>query len=131
MDKIYQPENLYEAWKKVKAKRGSGGIDGKSLEDFEEGLEDNLRRLHEELRDKTYRPAPVREHLIPKAEKPGQNRKLGIPTVYDRVCQQAMKNRLEPIFEEGFDDASFGYRPMRSAWDAVDKVTEEIREGRE
>ncbi len=131
VDKIYHPENLHVAWKKVKANRGSGGIDGESLEDFEEGLEGNLRRLHEELRDKTYRPAPVREHLIPKAGKPGKYRKLGIPTVYDRVCQQAMKNRLEPIFEEAFDAASFGYRPKRSAWDAVDKVTGEIGEGRE
>jgi len=131
VDKIYHPENLREAWKKVKANRGSGGIDGESLEDFEEELEANLQRLHEELRDKTYRPAPVREHLIPKAGKPGKDRKLGIPTVYDRVCQQAIKNRLEPIFEEAFDDASFGYRPRRSAWDAVDKVTKEIREGRE
>ena len=127
VDKIYHPENLREAWKKVKANRGSGGIDGESLEDFEEELEANLQRLHEELRDKTYRPAPVREHLIPKAGKPGKDRKLGIPTVYDRVCQQAIKNRLEPIFEEAFDDASFGYRPRRSAWDAVDKVKKSFR----
>jgi hypothetical protein len=126
VDKIYHPENLRVAWRKVKANRGSGGIDGESLEDFEEELEANLQRLHEELRDKTYRPAPVREHLIPKAGKPGKDRKLGIPTVYDRVCQQAIKNRLEPIFEEVFDGASFGYRPRRSAWDAVDTVTKEI-----
>lgn len=131
VDKIYHPGNLRLAWEKVRANRGSGGIDGESLEDFEEQLEDNLQRLHEELRDKTYRPAPVREHLIPKAGQPGKYRKLGIPTVYDRVCQQAIKNRLEPIFEEAFDEASFGYRPMRSAWDAVDKGTEEIREGHE
>ena len=131
VDKIYQPGNLRLAWGKVRANRGSGGIDGESLEDFEEQLEGNLQRLHEELRDKTYRPAPVREHLIPKAGQPGKYRKLGIPTVYDRVCQQAIKNRLEPIFEEAFDEASFGYRPMRSAWDAVDKVTEEIGEGHE
>ena len=131
VDKIYHPGNLRLAWEKVRANRGSGGIDGESLDDFEQNLQENLQRLHEELREKTYRSSPVREHLIPKAGQPGKYRKLGIPTVYDRVCQQAMKNRLEPIFEEAFDEASFGYRPMRSALGAVDKVSEEIREGRE
>lgn len=131
VDKVYQPGNLRLAWEKVKANRGSGGVDGESLKDFEQELEVNLQRLHEELRDKAYHPSPVREHLIPKAGQPGKNRKLGIPTVYDRVCQQALKNRLEPIFEETFDEANFGYRPKRSAWDAVDKVTEEIQEGHE
>lgn len=131
VDKIYHPGNLRLAWEKVKCNRGSGGIDGESIGDFERQLEGNLRRLQEELRGRAYRPDPVREHLIPKTGQPGKYRKLGIPTVYDRVCQQAIKNRLEPIFEEVFDAASFGYRPMRSAQGAVDKVSGEIGQGRE
>ena len=131
VDKIYQPDNLRLAWEKVRANRGSGGIDGGSLEDFEQRLEENLQRLHEELRDKAYDPSPVREHLIPKTGQAGKYRRLGIPTIYDRVCQQAIKNRLEPIFEEVFDEASFGYRPMRSAHGAVNKVSREVGEGRE
>ncbi len=103
VDRIYHPGNLRLAWEKVKSNRGSGEIDGESIGGFERRLEANLQRLQEELRGRTYRPEPVREHLIPKTGQPGKYRKLGIPTVYDRVCQQAIKNRLEPIFEEAFN----------------------------
>ena len=88
-------------------------------------------RLHEELKNDRYRPLPVRQKLIPKAGQPGKFRPLGIPAIYDRVCQQALQNRLEPIFEKVFDDASFGYRPGRSTKDALRKIWKEVEEGYE
>jgi RNA-directed DNA polymerase len=130
-DKVYQPKNLRVAWEKVKANRGSGGIDGQSLGEFEQGLDVHLGRLHEDLRTNRYQPLPVKRVDIPKAGKPGETRPLGIPAVYDRVCQQALLNRLEPIFEPDFDDSSVGYRPGRSAKDALRKVWREIEAGAE
>jgi group II intron reverse transcriptase/maturase len=131
VDKVYQPKNLRAAWKKVKANRGSGGIDGQSLEEFEQKCDQHLLRLHEELRTDRYQPLPVRRVDIPKAGKPGETRPLGIPAVYDRVCQQALLSRLEPIFDPLFDDSSFGYRPGRSAKDALRKMWREIEAGAE
>ena len=119
IDKVYKRKNLEMAWERVKANRGAGGVDGQSIDDFAEVREEQLDRLHEDLRDDAYRPQPVRQKRIPKAGKPGAHRELGIPTVYDRVCQQALLNRLEPIFEPVFDDASFGYRRGRSQHDAL------------
>ena len=90
-----------------------------------------LDRLQGELKEDVYQPQPVRQVQIPKAGKPGEFRTLGIPTIYDRVCQQALLNRLEPIFEPVFDDANFGYRRGRSTKDALRKVWKEIKRGRE
>ena len=90
-----------------------------------------MDRLHRELKEDVYRPQPVRQVQIPKAGKPGEFRTLGIPTIYDRVCQQALLNRLEPIFEPVFDEANFGYRRGRSTKDAMRKVWKEIQSGRE
>ena len=90
-----------------------------------------LDRLQRELKDDGYRPLPVRQHPIPKRDKPGEYRVLGIPAIYDRVCQQALLNRLEPVFEPLFDDASFGYRRGRSPKDALRKVWKEIQTGAE
>lgn len=131
IDKVYKRKNLEMAWERVKANRGAGGVDGQSIGDFAEVLDEQLDRLHEELRGDAYRPQPVRRKRIPKAGKPGKYRELGIPTVYDRVCQQALLNRLEPIFEPVFDDASFGYRRGRSQHDALRKVWKELKTGRE
>jgi RNA-directed DNA polymerase len=131
VDKVYQPKNLRGAWEKVRANRGSSGLDGQSLEEFEQALDEHLERLHEELRADRYQPLPVRRVEIPKAGKPDERRPLGIPAVYDRVCQQALLNRLEPIFEPVFDDSSFGYRPGRSAKEALRKVWREIEAGAE
>ena len=131
VDKIYKRKNLVLAWEKVKRNGGAGGVDGQSLGEFEEKLDEHLDRLHEELRNDTYRPRPVREHPIPKAGQPGRTRKLGIPTIYDRVCQQALLNRLVPIFDPVFDDASFGYRRTISTKDALRKVWRELDEGNE
>ena len=129
VDKVYKRKNLEMAWEKVKANRGSGGVDGQTLETFEAQLEQQLERLHRELREDTYQPLPVRQHRIPKQGKPGEFRMLGIPAIYDRVCQQALLNRLEPVFEPLFDDASFGYRRGRSTKDAMRKVWKEIDGG--
>jgi group II intron reverse transcriptase/maturase len=131
IDKVYKRKNLEMAWERVKANRGSGGVDGETLETFEAQLNQQLDRLQRELKEDTYRPQPVRQHPIPKRDKPGEYRLLGIPTIYDRVCQQALLNRLEPIFEPVFDDASFGYRRGRSTKDALRKIWKELRGGSE
>lgn len=131
VDKVYKKKNLVMAWEKVKRNGGAGGVDGQNLEEFEEKLDEHLDRLHEELKSDIYKPLPVREHRIPKAGQPGKTRKLGIPTIYDRVCQQALLNRLVPIFDPVFDDASFGYRKGRSTKDALAKIWGELKEGNE
>ena len=131
IDKVYKRKNLEMAWEKVKANRGSGGVDGQTLEAFEAQLDQQLERLQRELKEDTYQPLPVRQHPIPKRDKPGECRMLGIPAIYDRVCQQALLNRLEPIFEPIFDDASFGYRRGRSTKDALRKIWKEIQGGSE
>jgi len=131
IDKVYKWKNLEMAWEKVKENRGSGGVDGQNREAFEAQLDQQLDRLYRELKEDTYQPLPVRQHPIPKRDKPGEYRMLGIPTIYDRVCQQALLNRLEPIFEPIFDDASFGYRRGRSTKDALRKIWKEMHSGSE
>lgn len=131
IDKVYKRKNLEMAWETVKANRGRGGVDRQSLDGFAAQLDEQLDRLGSELKEDVYRPQPVRQVQIPKAGKPGEFRTLGIPTIYDRVCQQALLNRLEPIFEPVFDDANFGYRRGRSTKDAMRKVWKEIQSGRE
>src|SRR6266705_2264597 len=131
IDKVYKRKNLEMAWEKVQANGGSGGVDGQTLEEFSAQLDQQLDRLHGELQEDVYQPRPVRQVQIPKVGKPGEYRKLGIPTIYDRVCQQALLNRLEPIFEPIFDEANFGYRRGRSTKDAMRKVWKEIQSGRE
>jgi RNA-directed DNA polymerase len=131
VDKVYKRKNLELAWEKVRQNRGAGGIDGQSIEEFEQVLDEQLDRLHDELKNDTYCPQPVRERMIPKAGQPGRYRRLGIPTVYDRVCQQAILNRLEAIFEPIFDEANFGYRRGRSGKDALRKIWRELDSGSE
>ena len=131
IDKIYKRKNLQIAWERVKANHGAGGVDGESIEAFAERLDERLGQLHDELRTDQYRPRPVRQRAIPKPGRPGEERMLGIPTIYDRVCQQALLNRLEPLFEPVFDGANFGYRRGRSTKDALRKVWKEIDAGAE
>ena len=131
IDKVYKRKNLEMAWERVKANRGSGGVDGQTLKDFAEQLDQNLGRLQSELKEGLYQPRPVRQVQIPKMGKPGEFRGLGIPTIYDRVCQQALLNRLQPIFEPVFDEANYGYRRGRSTKDALRKVWKEIDSGSE
>lgn len=131
IDKVYQRKNLEMAWERVCVNRGSGGVDGQSVSEFAEQADEQLNRLQEELKAQSYQPQPVRQVRIPKVGKPGEYRTLGIPSIYDRVCQQALLNRLEPIFEPVFDEANFGYRRGRSTQDALRKVWKEIKSGRE
>ncbi len=129
IDKVYHRTNLEMAWESVRANGGSGGIDKVAIPAFEAVAEMELERLHEELKQGTYRPMPVRRILIPKKGKPGEKRPLGIPAIRDRVCQQALKNRLEPIFEPLFSECSFGYRPGRSTHQAMRKIYSELMDG--
>ena len=131
IDKVYRKENLLTAWERVKSNGGSGGVDRQSVAGFEAQQDQLLDQMREELCGDHYQPQPVRQVPIPKAGKPGEYRTLGIPTVYDRVCQQALQQRLEPIFEAVFDEASFGYRRGRSTKDALAKVWKEIEGGSE
>src|SRR6266568_3575845 len=131
VDKVYSRKNLKLAWERVRANQGAGGTDGVTIGEFEADLDANLERLHCELREKTYRPQAVRRLEIPKRGAPGKTRPLGIPSVYDRVCQQALVNRLEPIFEKVFDPSSFGYRKGRKTADALTKIWREVGSGSE
>jgi group II intron reverse transcriptase/maturase len=124
-DRIYRPDILWRAWSEVKAKGGSGGIDRLSFQDIEnEGIQDFLISLGKELREKTYKPKPVLRVNIPKPD--GGIRPLGIPTIRDRVVQQACKIVIEPIFESNFQPNSYGFRPKKSAQDAVIDVKEKL-----
>lgn len=122
IDKVYSRPNLLEAFDKVKRNKGSktAGIDGISVKEFRERLCDNLCQLHEELKGGIYKPQAVKRVYIKKED--GSKRPLGIPTVRDRVVQQALLNILQPIFEPGFHPSSYGYRPNRSAHHAVAKA---------
>jgi RNA-directed DNA polymerase len=131
VDKVYSRKNLKLAWERVRANQGAGGTDRVTIGEFEADLDANLERLHRELREKTYQPQAVRRLEIPKRGAPGKTRPLGIPSVYDRVCQQALVNRLEPIFEKIFDPSSFGYRKGRKTADALAKIWREVEAGNE
>lgn len=111
---VYDRRNLRRAWERVKENKGAGGVDGVTIARFEVDRERYLDVLHRQLKEGRYRPRPVRRVEI---DKPGTNKKrpLGIPTVMDRVCQQALVQVLSPIFEPTFREESFGYRPGRSA----------------
>lgn len=109
-------QEVYAAYKQVKANKGAAGVDGQSIEDFDEKLEDNLYKLWNRMSSGSYFPPPVKRVEIPKA---GGKRPLGIPTVADRIAQMVVKNRLEPELEKHFDPDSYGYRPGKSAVEAV------------
>ena len=119
IDKIYRKQNILKAFKLVKKNKGAPGIDGETIEYFESKLDDRIREIHCELKNGEYKPSPVRRTYIDKDD--GSKRPLGIPTVKDRVVQQAVRNIIEPIFEPEFHPSSYGYRPNRSCQKAVAK----------
>ena len=128
IEEILDPDNLAQAWKRVKANQGAPGIDGMTVEDFPAFARVHWPRIATAIREGNHRPAPVRRVWIPKPD--GSQRPLGIPTVLDRVIQQAVAQVLGPLFEAGFSEHSHGYRPGRSAHKAVAVMEESWKEGR-
>jgi len=127
-DKIWREDILVHAYRLARANKGAPGVDGQSFEEIESrGLEQWLTGIRQELRDKTYQPQPVRRVMIPKPG--GGERPLGIPTIRDRVVQTAAKLVLEPIFEADLEPDAYGYRPKRSAQDAIRKVHQLVCDG--
>jgi len=129
LELILRTENLNMAYRKVKSNKGTGGIDGMQVDELLPYLKENQTFLIQQIRDGKYKPNPVRRVEIPKEE--NGTRKLGIPTVVDRVIQQAISQELTPIFEEQFTDNSFGFRPRRSQHDALRRCQEYVEEGYE
>ena len=127
LERILDRDNLNRAYKRVKANKGAPGIDGMTVEDALPWLREHREELLEQIRSGKYKPQPVRRKEIPKPD--GGVRQLGIPTVIDRVIQQAIAQQLSPIFEPKFIDGSYGYRPNRSAQQAIRKVKEYAEEG--
>ncbi len=127
MKQVLLSENMRNAWKKVKVNKGAPGVDNMSVTDFPQLAQNFWDDMCSKLIDGRYKPLPVRRVEIPKPD--GGKRLLGIPTVTDRVIQQAITQVLAPIFDPGFSESSFGFRPNRSAHDAVRKVQEYIKQG--
>lgn len=126
VDKVIRPTTLEAAWRKVARNKGAAGVDGQSTERFAMHAERYLRELHDDLKDGTYRPNPVKRVEIPKGD--GRTRPLGIPPVKDRIVQTALKMAVEPIFEVQFRPGSYGFRPGRSCKDALREVDRLLRE---
>lgn len=127
IDQVYDLRNLQRAWVRVKKNKGCAGVDGMTVARFDENRDHFLRVLHMQLKEDRYRPRPVRRVEI---DKPGSSgtRPLGIPTIMDRVCQQALLQVLGPIFEPTFSDISFGFRPGRSAHMALRRVWKHLQQ---
>lgn len=128
LEQILQLDNLNKAYKKVKSNKGAGGVDGMSVDELLTFLKDNQKKLVQKLKDGKYKPNPVRRVEIPKEIK-GETRKLGVPTVVDRVFQQAITQVLSPIYEEQFSENSYGFRPKRGAHDALKQCQRNVNDG--
>ena len=129
LEQILTKENLNKAYKKVKANKGAPGVDGVSVDGVYQQIVENKNQILNQIRKRKYTPQPVRRVQIPKEN--GKMRNLGIPTVLDRIIQQAMVQVLSPIFEEQFSETSYGFRPGRSCENAVVKALEYLNDGYE
>ena len=127
VDKAIRPTTLEIAWRKVERNKGAAGVDGQSVERFAAVADRYLTELHEDLKNGSYRPSPVKRVSIPKGG--GQTRPLGIPTVKDRIVQTALKMTIEPVFEVQFRQGSYGFRPGRGCKDALREVDRLLKEG--
>jgi len=127
IDKVYRQQTLKAAWHKVKGNAGAAGVDGQSVKQFGWRAENYLAELEQALKAEECKPEPIKRVEIPKAG--GKMRPLGIPAVKDRIVQTALKLVIEPIFEREFEESSYGFRPQRSAKDALREVDELIRQG--
>jgi RNA-directed DNA polymerase len=128
IDKVWAEWTLSAAWRKVERNGGSGGVDGERIRDFKREAGKRLTRLSEQLQNDQYEPMPIRRVYIPKLGS-HELRPLGIPTIRDRVVQTALRSAIEPIFERDFSDNSYGFRPGRSAKDALRRVERRLAEG--
>ena len=128
MARILTSENLRKAWRQVKANQGAPGVEGMTIEDFPAFAREHWPSIRQALREETYQPSPVRRTQIPKPQGKGK-RLLGIPTVVDRVIQQAIAQVLGPLFDPDFSASSFGFRPGRSAHQAVKQIQSYIKAG--
>jgi len=129
IDKVYADRTLSLAWQKVKSNAGACGVDGITVDRFEKDSEARLLAAKEHLKSGTYQPKPVKRKRIPKTGSKGKTRPLGIPTVTDRVVQQAVRMVLEPIYERRFAEHSYGFRPGRSCHDALRRVDGQLANG--
>lgn len=129
IDVITSKENLNKAYKKVVANKGAGGVDGMKVEELDAYIRENKNEIIQSIRSRTYKPKPVRRVYIPKGD--GKMRPLGIPTVLDRVIQQAIAQPITDIYEEIFSEFSYGFRPGRSCHDAIKQALEYLNEGYE
>lgn len=127
MEKILSRENMQQAYKKVKANKGAGGVDGIEIKDIDEYLKENWPDIRERIRKRKYKPQPVLRVEIPKPS--GGMRKLGIPTVVDRIIEQAIVQVISPIVDPHFSEYSYGFRPGRRAQQAVIKLLEYLNDG--
>ncbi len=127
LEKILNPENLNKAYKKVYQNKGASGVDGITVEEIADYIKDNKERITNQIRNRKYKPQPVRRVQIPKEN--GKKRNLGIPTVMDRIIQQAMVQVISPIYEKQFNNNSYGFRPGRSCEQAVIKALEYLNDG--
>ena len=127
LEEILSRENMILAYKRVKANKGTSGVDGVSVEEIDEYLKENWVEIREQIRKRKYKPQPVRRVEIPKPN--GGKRNLGIPTVIDRIIEQAIAQKLTPIAEAHFSENSYGFRPKRRAQQAIVKLLEYFNDG--
>lgn len=128
IDKVHSIDNLYSAWQRVKANKGGAGVDNMTIKHYGKHVEQRLQKLSERLKQEEYKPNAIKRVMI---DKPGskEKRPLGIPTVEDRIVQTAIRNVIEPIFEIGFSENSYGFRPKRSCKDALRIVYNNLNKG--